>query len=252
MEEFWELGSDFVDWHVTIDELREVLSWTPSDHGEDLLAWMRDSLSTIDLLAEIEECTVRISDLVGAVKSYTYMDRGAYQEVDIHSDLDNTLMVLKHRLKDVIVERNYGPELPHLVARGGALNQVWTNLIDNAVDAMDGRGALTLKTRCENDFVMVEVADDGPGIPPDAQSRLFEPFYTTKDVGLGTGLGLDITYRIVQDHKGTIEVRSEPGNTRFIVRLPLRALDDIEHSEIGSRGDEDVAGEGMTESSHEE
>lgn len=231
VEEYWDLASSCVDWHLSTDELETVLSWVPASRSEELLTWMHDSLTTSELLAEIEECTVRISDLVGAVKSYTYMDRGAYQEVDIHEGLDNTLMVLKNRLQNVTVDRRYDPQLPRLVARGSALNQVWTNLIENAVDAMGGDGVLTLITRGENSYVMVEVKDSGPGIPPEDQPRLFEPFFTTKEVGSGTGLGLDITYRIVQDHKGTIELRSEPGNTRFIVRLPLRSLEEAEQTE---------------------
>ena len=211
--------------HVSIDELQEALTWADARHSADLLTWMCDSLTVTGLLSEIEECTVRIADLIGAVKSYTYMDRGVYQDVDIHKDLDNTLLILKHRLENVVVERHYDPALPHMVARGGALNQVWTNLIDNALDAMDGQGTLSLITRSENHFVMVEVADDGPGIPPEVQPRLFEPFYTTKGVGSGVGLGLNITYRIVEDHQGTIEVQSEPGRTRFIVRLPTHSPD---------------------------
>ena len=115
----------------------------------------------------------------------------------------------------------YDPNLPHIQARAGELNQVWTNMIDNAIDALDGNGTIRLITRCEHDFVMVEVADDGPGIPPEVQSRLFEPFFTTKEEGKGTGLGLDISYRIIQEHNGSIEVQSQPGQTRFIIRLPV-------------------------------
>jgi signal transduction histidine kinase len=128
---------------------------------------------------------------------------------------------MKHKLRNVDVVREYDEDLPKISARGSELNQVWTNLIDNAVDAMQDKGTLWLITREENDFVMVEVADDGPGIPPDVQARMFEPFYTTKQIGTGTGLGLDIVYRIVKGHNGTIEAQSEPGHTRFIVRLPL-------------------------------
>jgi signal transduction histidine kinase len=126
-----------------------------------------------------------------------------------------------HKLRKVEIIRDYDPDLPVLWGRGGDLNQVWTNLIDNAADAIQGKGKLWLITRGENDFVMVEIADDGPGIPPEVQAHLFEPFYTTKGVGIGTGLGLDTSYRIVKQHNGSIEVRSEPGRTRFIVRLPL-------------------------------
>jgi signal transduction histidine kinase len=130
--------------------------------------------------------------------------------------------MLNHKLKNVLIKRDYDPSLPLILGKGGELNQVWTNLIDNAVDAMQGEGELKLITRCENSYVMVEVTDNGPGIPPEVESRLFEPFFTTKEVGAGTGLGLDIAYRIIKQHHGTIEVWSKPGETRFIVRLPIK------------------------------
>jgi len=149
------------------------------------------------------------------------MDQGTRQEVDVHRDLETTLLVLKHKLKNATVVREYAPSLPRLLAHGGELNQVWTNLIDNAIDALQGEGTIRLITRYENDFIMVEVADNGPGIPAEYLPRLFEPFFTTKEVGAGTGLGLDITYRIIQQHNGTIQVDSVPGCTRFIVRLPV-------------------------------
>ena len=149
------------------------------------------------------------------------MDRAPVQDVDVHHGLDITLKVLKHKLKNVTVTRQYDPTIPAISGKGGELNQVWTNLIDNAIDAMAGQGQLKLITRCENNFVMVEITDNGPGIPPDVQPHIFEPFFTTKEVGSGTGLGLDIAYRIVSEHKGNIEVWSKPGETRFIVRLPV-------------------------------
>jgi signal transduction histidine kinase len=155
------------------------------------------------------------------VKEYTYMDQGVFQEVDLHKGLDNSLTVLGYKLHNIQVTREYDPDLPRVMARGGELNQVWTNLIDNAIDAMQGQGAIRLVTRCENDYVMVEVADDGPGIPDTVLPHLFEPFFTTKEIGVGTGLGLDISYRVVTQHHGTIEVQSQPGRTRFIVRLPV-------------------------------
>lgn len=151
------------------------------------------------------------------------MDQAPIQSVDINQGLDDTLMVMRHKLRDVDVTRTYDPQLPSITANGSQLNQVWTHLIDNAVDAVGGHGELTLITRNENDFVMVEVKDNGPGIPEDVQERIFEPFFSTKDVGEGTGLGLDSAYRIVKQHKGTIEFHSMPGETRFIVRLPVEA-----------------------------
>jgi signal transduction histidine kinase len=130
---------------------------------------------------------------------------------------------MRHKLRKIEIIREYDPELPAIWGRGGDLNQVWTNLIDNAADSMKGEGKLWLITRCENDFVMVEIADNGPGISPEVQAHLFEPFYTTKGVGIGTGLGLDTSYRIVKQHNGSIEVHSKSGRTRFIVRLPLNS-----------------------------
>jgi len=146
----------------------------------------------------------------------------------LHRGLDNTLRVLNHKIKKAKVVRDYDPELPKVMARGGELNQVWTNLIDNAIDALlsanTADATVHLITRCENDYAMVEVTDNGPGIPADVVPHLFEPFFTTKEVGKGTGLGLDIAYRIIQQHNGTIVVDSQPGSTRFIVRLPVAGV----------------------------
>jgi signal transduction histidine kinase len=150
------------------------------------------------------------------------MDQGALQEVDINRDLENTLTVLGHKLRQgITVLREYDPDLPQIMGHGGELNQVWTNLIANAIEAMHGAGTLRVITRCEQNFAMVEIADTGSGIPAAALPRIFEPFFTTKGVGAGTGLGLDISYRVIRQHNGSIEVQSQPGNTRFIVRLPV-------------------------------
>jgi signal transduction histidine kinase len=152
------------------------------------------------------------------------MDKLASREVDVHAGLNSTLIMLGHKLKkgDVEVVRDYAKDLPHVCGQTGELNQVWTNLLDNAIDAVDGQGSITIRTATENGRVLVEIADDGPGIPEDVRERIFEPFYTTKDVGEGTGLGLDISHRVVvEDHKGDIRVLSEPGDTRFQVRLPI-------------------------------
>jgi signal transduction histidine kinase len=220
----WDMAAIFVGEQVTVTDLSALLDDVATAQPGELLTWLCEALNATSLLGEIEQSTRRISELVGAIKAYTYMDRGVLQEVDVHKDLENTLLVLKHRLKNIEVVRDYDPELPHLTAHGGELNQVWTNLIANAADALQDTGAIQLITRCENNFIMVEVADNGPGIPADIQARIFEPFYTTKEVGAGTGLGLDITYRIVQQHNGSIEVQSQPGRTRFIVRLPVSGL----------------------------
>ena len=153
------------------------------------------------------------------------MDQAPLQEVDVHEGLESTLTILSHKLKGgVVVTREYDRSLPRISAYGSELNQVWTNLIDNAIDAMGGQGQIWVRTRCEHDQVLVEIADNGPGIPPEIQHRIFEPFFTTKGVGEGTGLGLDITYRtVVGKHHGGISVLSNPGDTRFLVRLPVAA-----------------------------
>jgi hypothetical protein len=177
------------------------------------------------LLAEVKESTRRVSELVGAIKSYSQMDRGSVQHIDVTEGLESTLVMLGYRLRDgITVIREYGAGLPRIQAHAGELNQVWTNLIDNAVDAMDGRGTLRLATRADgDDSVVVEIVDSGPGMPPKIAARAFEPFFTTKDVGKGTGLGLDIAQRIVVErHGGTIAIDSRPGQTTLRVRLPVR------------------------------
>ena len=167
-----------------------------------------------------------MSALVGALKEYTYMDQAPQQDVDIHRGLDNTLTILGHKLKSTEIEvvRRYADDLPPVPGWGSQLNQVWTNLLDNAIGALGPSGTITIATERDNDHVVVTVADDGPGIPEADQARVFEPFFTTKGPGEGTGLGLETTYRIVVErHHGTIAVESQPGDTRFTVRLPLHA-----------------------------
>jgi signal transduction histidine kinase len=187
--------------------------------------WIAASLSARGLAQELHESTARISQIVGAVKEYTYMDQAHVQSIDVHDGLESTLTILAHKLRkgDVTVERHYDRSLPQITAHGSQLNQVWTNLIDNAIDALDGAGTVSITTRRTGDQVVVEIGDDGPGIPPELQSRLFEPFFTTKEVGKGTGLGLDVVHRIVTNHRGQVRVESKPGDTRFQVRLPLDA-----------------------------
>jgi signal transduction histidine kinase len=175
------------------------------------------------LLAELEEATTRIATLVDAVRSYSYLDQAPRQTVDIHGGLESTLALLAHELREKRVEivRDLDPDLPGVEASGSELNQVWTNLIDNAIDAVEPGGRITLRTRRQGERVCVEVGDDGPGIPADVQARVFDAFFTTKAVGQGTGLRLDIAQRIVVRHHGEIRLRSEPGDTRFQVLLPL-------------------------------
>jgi signal transduction histidine kinase len=185
------------------------------------LEWVASAASLAALVGEARESTRRISELVAAVRSYSQLDRAALQRVDVTEGLDSTLAMLGHKLDGITVVRDYGPDLPPIEAYAGELNQVWTNLIDNAVDAMDGAGSLRLTTRAEGDGVVVEVADTGPGMPPEVAARAFEPFFTTKEVGSGTGLGLDIARRIVEErHGGAIAVASHPGETVLRVRLP--------------------------------
>jgi signal transduction histidine kinase len=188
------------------------------------VAWVAATLSARGLAAELQESTHRMSDLVGAVKQYTFMDRGGLVEVDLHEGLETTLKVLGHKLKHTSIEvvRDYDRSLPRLTVRGSELNQVWTNLLDNAIDALGERGTITIATRHKNACAIVDVADDGPGIALDVRDRVFDSFFTTKEVGAGTGLGLATARRIVVDrHNGSLTFDSEPGRTTFHVSLPL-------------------------------
>jgi signal transduction histidine kinase len=188
------------------------------------LSWVAASLTARGLADELRESAERMSRLVGAVKTYAYMDRGELVEVDLHEGLETTLVVLGHKLKhtSIDVRRDYDRTLPEVTVRGSELNQVWTNLLDNAIDALGETGTLTIITRRDGDCAQVQIADDGPGIPEDLLDRVFDPFFTTKPVGKGTGLGLDTARRIVVDrHRGSITAESEPGRTVFRVSLPL-------------------------------
>lgn len=190
------------------------------------LEWVASTFSATAQLSEVRESTRRISELVAAVRSYSQMDRASMQQTDVSDGLESTLVMLGHKLRDgVVVVREYGQDVPRIEAYTGELNQVWTNLIDNAVDAMDGSGTLRLTTRSEDDTVVVEVGDTGSGMSPEVAARAFEAFYTTKDVGAGTGLGLDIARRIVVErHGGTITIDQRPGETVLRVSLPVRPL----------------------------
>ena len=187
------------------------------------LNWISATLLTTNLVDQIDHALGRIAQLVAAVKEYSYMDRAPEQEVNVHEGIEKTLLVLGHKLRPGIqIVREYDERLPAIQANGAELNQVWTNLIDNAIDALDERGQIIIRTRHDDDAVVVEIADQGPGIPADLVSRIFDPFFTTKEVGKGTGLGLDIVRRIVVDaHHGEVSVKSTPGDTRFVVRLPI-------------------------------
>jgi signal transduction histidine kinase len=188
------------------------------------LRWVAASLSAVRLAAELEESTQRMSSLVGSVKSYAYMDRGELVEVDLHEGLETTLAVLGYKLKHTEIElvRDYDRTLPKLTVRGSELNQVWTNLLDNAIDALGQRGTITIATHADGQCAVVEISDDGPGVPEDVAGRIFDPFFTTKEVGQGTGIGLATARRIVVDrHDGSLTLDSVPGRTTFRVRLPF-------------------------------
>jgi signal transduction histidine kinase len=227
VEDSWMIAPTLVTAGVDLDMLELLLEDVGDDALSTAVAWLNASLGSTGLLSEIEQGTKRISELVKAVKSYSYMDQAPTQVIDIHEGINDTLTMMGHKLRDkkINVVKEYKPNLPLITAYGSELNQVWTNVIDNAIDAMssaNGKGTLTLKTWADSEDIWVEIADDGPGIPEDIQSRIFEPFFTTKEVGKGTGLGLDIAHRIVVTrHHGDFKLLSHPGETRFQIRLPL-------------------------------
>lgn len=225
VEEAWTFAHVLVNSETTTEQLAELREKVGADVFADALARIAAQLTTAHLVTDIETSARRISELVGAIKEYSYMDRAPVQDVDIHKALENTLIMLKHKLKtkNVNVTRDYAVDLPRLTALGSELNQMWTNLIDNAVDAMPQSGQLQIRTRLEPDAVMVEICDNGAGIPPEIQQQIFDPFFTTKQLGEGTGLGLDIVMRIVRHHHGNIRFQSQPGDTSFQVRLPLQS-----------------------------
>jgi len=218
----WKLAPAFVNAGLDGQELMVLAAKLPDEALRFAFGWLEARLSLNSLLNEVDGSTTRIAELVKAVKSYSHMDKSPMQEVDVHEGIESTLTMLGHKLKNVSVTRKFDRAVPRIMAYGGELNQVWTNLIDNAIDAVKGTGNICIATFLDDDQVMVEIADNGSGIPPEVQAHIFEPFYTTKAVGSGTGLGLVISNRIVADrHGGEIEFESHPGETRFKVRLPV-------------------------------
>jgi signal transduction histidine kinase len=218
----WELAATIADAGASVAHLQKLPGKLPTEAIGDVLCRICAALQVSSMVDQIENSTRRISALVKAVKEYSYMDQGSQQEVDIHEGLDNTLLILHHRLKQgVNVIREYDRTLPRICAHGSELNQVWTNLIDNAADAMDGKGELRIRTSRAGDSALVEIIDNGHGISPEVKAHLFEPFFTTKEVGEGTGLGLDTVNRIVRQHHGQVRVDSRPGETNFQVSLPI-------------------------------
>jgi len=220
--DLWQLAADLARKNIKPEALESLFAALDADTARAALVRIAASVEVANLLNEIESSTSRISDLVLAIKEYTYMDQAPVQNVDIVKSLETTLTILNYKLKrGVSVKRDYG-QIPLLVnSFGSELNQVWTNLIDNAIDAMAGKGELQVRTYREDGCVVVEIADNGPGISPQVQPHIFEPFFTTKGVGEGTGLGLDTVQRIVKKHRGTIQVESKPGDTHFRIWLPM-------------------------------
>ena len=218
----WELAPTFVSADVDTAWLGEFTAKIPPASRAEALGWLEARLNLILLLDQIEQSTGRIAELVKAVKSYSHMDQAPTQEVDVHEGIESTLTMLGHKLKNVTLVRAFDRTIPRIMAHGSELNQVWTNLLDNAIHAVNGTGKICVGTFLEGNQVMVEIVDNGSGIPPEVQAHMFEPFFTTKSVGTGTGLGLVISNRIVADrHGGEIEFESRPGETRFKVRLPI-------------------------------
>ena len=219
----WEVAPSLVNLGYDGASLTGITELFSGEQLPSVIVWLHATYTAYNLLAEVGQGAGRISDIVKSLKSYSYLDQAPVQAVDIDKGLDDTLLILRSKLTSGInVRREYLPDLPQIQGYGSELNQVWTNLIDNAADALDGHGDVTIRTRKNADSVVVEIEDNGPGIPPEIQSRVFDSFFTTKPPGKGTGLGLDISYGIVVNkHRGDIKLKSEPGMTRFEVWLPV-------------------------------
>jgi signal transduction histidine kinase len=220
----WELAPVLASFGWTRDELEQLDERFSPIQLPVVLRWLAANSSVYDLLEEVGKSAEAMSEIVKAVKTYSYLDRAPIQEVDVRESLENTLVLLRPKIKaGVSIKRDYADDVPRIEAYGSELNQVWTNIIDNAIDAMEAQGELALRTRARDSEVIVEIVDNGAGIPSELQPRIFEPFFTTKAPGVGTGLGLHIAYNIVvHKHQGQIKVESKPGETRFQVVLPVR------------------------------
>jgi len=223
VDDAWDIAPTLVDLGFEESDLALLGDQFAQEQLPKVLGYLSRDFSVQHLLAEIRSAASSISDIIKAYKAYVYLDQAPVQGVNIHEGLDGTLLILGGKLKEGIsVRKEYAPDLPEIMAYGSELNQVWTNLIQNAADAMDGKGEIVLRTRSENGWVVVEIQDNGPGIPPDLQERIFETGFTTKSRDKGTGLGLGSSRKIVEErHRGEISLTSEPGNTRFEIRLPL-------------------------------
>jgi signal transduction histidine kinase len=224
VEDAWDVAAHLADGGMTEGDLEDLAGHLPESALSDAIRWVAAGLESARLIGEIGTAANRISALIASIKTYSHMDRSPeHKPTDVRNGIDNTLTMLNHKLngKEIQLAREYPDDVPMIAANAGQLNQVWTNLIDNAIDAAGEGGSLTLRVSTRDRWVEVEVVDDGPGIPKDIRPRIFEPFFTTKDVGAGTGLGLGIANRIVRTHGGHIEVRSRPGETVMCVRLPI-------------------------------
>ncbi len=224
VEEPWRLAEAFSSAGLDVGFVEEVAD-AAGDVAPAALRWIWASLAARQLAAELAQSTDQMGQLVKAIKSYAYMDRGEVVEIDLHEGLETTLTIMQHKLKktEIRVERDYDRTLPKVMVHGAELNQVWTNLLANAIEAMGETGTITVTTRADGNCAEIDIADDGPGIPEEIQRHIFDPFFTTKDVGQGTGLGLDTTRRIVVDrHHGSLNVESKPGHTVFRVRIPIQ------------------------------
>jgi signal transduction histidine kinase len=225
IEDAWLIAPNIVNLQFSEGELVSLAEEFPAERLMCIIEWLDATYNVYSLLNELSQGSSRISAIVRSLKSYSYLDQAPLQSVDINMGLDDTLTILQNKLKDGInVKREYAQDLPEIMGQGSELNQVWTNLIDNAVDALAERedAQVVIRTRQESDWVVVEVEDNGPGIPEDIQAKVFDAFFTTKGPGNGTGLGLHISYNIiVQQHRGDMRVRSKPGETVFEVMLPI-------------------------------
>jgi signal transduction histidine kinase len=217
----WTIAAALADWDVDVSDLDHLAEKCPARFLPEVLIHICSVLTAERLLGDVQSSLVRISGLVGAVKDYSFMDQEPVQEIDLHEGLETTLTMLGYRMEHVTVIRDFDRSLPKICAHGSALNQIWTNLIENALDAMPGGGELRLRTARELDCALIEIGDNGHGVAEDIRGRIFEPFFTTKAVGQGTGLGLDLVRKLLWNHNGSVGFESQPGNTRFQVRLPF-------------------------------
>jgi len=223
-DESWQVAAQLNEQGVTVEDLNALLMTLDAHAASVALQFFARYLRSTRSVETLQNSTARIFDLISAIKAYSYMDRAPIVEVDVPAGLDATVQMLQSRMSNVMVQRDYQADLPRISAYGSELNQVWTALIENALDALGNHGTLRLTCRVEADMLLVEIWDTGPGIPAELQDRIFEPFFTTKAPGQGLGLGLDNAMRIVRKHRGHLSVRSEPGSTCFRVRLPMEQL----------------------------